>query len=129
MATNILMAKNTPLPKNMPVPRNISAINEDPEVECGNCHRVQPQSMVFFLTHNKSYECVDEKECRRIAPPPKHVPKNQADWVGFAILDIDMDDLDELPRMRDACVHYVHRITGKKYTQKLFGNKEWSADV
>lgn len=138
--TNTLITQNSSAIT--PKDKDIYDPNKDETflVTCSRCKRQVHHSKIYHV-HSKgkiSFECINSKECfevtnqrskKKIEPTVKHLEehyKNNPNTKNLPkeqqfkeIFNIDFNDLKELPRFRDGCIHYAH-------TQTLNSNKHQS---
>jgi hypothetical protein len=120
-------------------------------VNCVLCKREVEKNKVYDVKSSgqTTYECVDSKECskevarvneelrrNRLSEFERNYEDNYDDLVNKygslekeeqlkMMFNIEFEDLIELPRFRDACIHYKHKDSDQKYTWSLV-NKHWS---
>lgn len=148
-ATNVTTPqKITAKPTQKPTPKLPSVIVH---VKCSLCQREVEKSKVYDVKSSgtTTYECVNSTDCRkeavrvkdelrrnRLTELERNVEDNYEDLIKrFGSLEkeeqlemmfnVKLNDLSELPRMRDGCIHYEHEESGQKYTWSLF-KKAWS---
>lgn len=88
------------------------------------------------LLKEAAYKLKDEQRRSRLSELERNMEDNYDDLVQKfgkwekeeqikMIFGVDFDDLIELPRSRDGCIHYKHKDTERRYTWSMFSHV-WS---
>jgi hypothetical protein len=96
--------------------------------QCALCFRNVSKAELFSVSDcgKKTFECKDEKVCREIADNARKnhalLIKTNRSLTFKEKYGVDITDLIELPRLRDASIHYYDASNNRIFTQKLWDN-------
>lgn len=97
------------------------------QVNCSLCGSQNLDTNMFACYDQgvKTYECTDEKKCNYNKKIYKE-KQNQEKLQKFkdANIDISWDNLEELPRFRDASIHYYDRKHDLFFIKSIYESED-----